>query len=95
MTSTPTVDTAEMTCFACPTQIQGMLSDGNHYYFRYRYGHAFLGIGPTHDDAVGANRRDLPYAVETLGDDLDGSLDFDEAQAAIERMIPTALESNA
>lgn len=51
------VETETETCNACPLQFEGTMVDGRQFYFRYRWGHAFLGIGRTlqeaiHDDGV-------------------------------------------
>lgn len=40
------------TSTACPTQYEGMVIDGDHFYFRYRFGHLQIGFGPDIDSAV-------------------------------------------
>lgn len=42
----------EVTCPSVPAQIQGQLTDGRHFYFRYRSGVAALGLGDTAEAAV-------------------------------------------
>lgn len=42
----------EQTCGACPEQYEGVLHDGRHFYFRYRYGVASLGVGRDNGSAI-------------------------------------------
>lgn len=68
---------AVWTCGACPVQIEGELTDGRRFYFRYRHAYATLAAGehpqgiveqsPRSDCAVIS--RDFPDR-----DPLDGSL---------------------
>lgn len=68
--------TAEVTCWACPLQIEGMV-EGKHLYFRDRHGCYDLGIGPTPDDAV---RRAMDF-IDSTGWRTGGSGDLTEAEA--------------
>lgn len=63
------VATDERTCAACPTQWEGQLHDGRHFYFRYRHGNATLAIGDTRTDVAGRADTNILY-----GDILDGTL---------------------
>lgn len=40
------------TCWACPTQYEGTLSDGNSFYFHYRYGCWSFSIAATSGEAI-------------------------------------------
>ena len=62
-----------MTCSACPSQWNGVLSDGRHLYCRYRWGGLSIGVGETHDDAV----RDDSFYLD-VGDGFDGTMSTDE-----------------
>jgi hypothetical protein len=88
------VKSAEQTCSACPTQWQGMLRDGRAFYFRYRWGTAWFGVGHSLTAAVEAtlHRR---YTGEPMGgvelvlnedDPWDGDLDDDQYQEALVKM---------
>jgi hypothetical protein len=41
-----------ITCYACPVQVEGPLADGQHLYFRERWGEWHIGLGATQDEAV-------------------------------------------
>jgi hypothetical protein len=73
-----------LTCEACPTQYEGRLPDGRIYYFRYRSGHAWLGLGETIDDAV---EDSFAGPVLVLGDRLSGSMEEDEFEAAAAELM--------
>lgn len=61
MPELPTGVTAEMTCPACPVQIEGT-ADGKHFYFRARGEWWRIGFGDTSQDAVMADAfREGPY----------------------------------
>lgn len=40
------------TCFACPSEWQGVLADGMKVFVRYRSGDLSIGYGPTPDEAI-------------------------------------------
>lgn len=40
------------TCYACPSQWEGVLNNGQSIYIRYRYGTLWVGIGEDIDEAV-------------------------------------------
>lgn len=46
------VTESRCTSGACPTQYEGMLSDGNRFYFRYRFGHWSFTITASSDEAA-------------------------------------------
>jgi hypothetical protein len=73
------VDSLDVTCLSCPTQIEGRLPDGRYVYFRYRWGHASITVD-----------GDEVYS-QTHGDGLDGSMDEAEARVIIVSAL-TALE---
>lgn len=66
------------TCSACPTQWEGTLKDGRSFYFRYRWGKAYLGVADTIDNAVWVGDKGGVKAFSYLGHALDGVLDDDE-----------------
>lgn len=83
----------QMTCYACPTQAEGILEDGRQFYFRYRWGVASLSTshrtGHTAPDGI-----DGGYAEEAIGDPLDGFLTEAEALELIEDLADrTELEA--
>lgn len=51
----PLPPTAEVTSFACPFQVEGIMPDGQAFYFRSRHGSATFDVGATLDDAVMGN----------------------------------------
>lgn len=67
------VATDTQTCYACPTQWEGRLHDGRHFYFRYRHGWASLAVGYDIDDVKGRSHVGMEY-----GDHLAGVLDDSE-----------------
>jgi len=75
------------TCGACPVQIEGELTDGRQFYFRYRHAHASLAVGDYPQGVVSARSgvavvgRDFPNR-----DPLDGSLTISEAQELLASM---------
>lgn len=64
----------EKTCVACPTQWEGTLNDGRKFYFRYRWGRAYLGVASEFWDAVRGD-NDAVTAHKGIGDGYDGHLD--------------------
>lgn len=82
------LSTCTQTCMACPTQYEGTLHDGRHWYYRYRHGVAFLGVARTLDQAV-----DDPLGeVEFIGGPLDGSLTEAEFRASFMRLALVRLD---
>lgn len=87
----PAVATATLTCGACPVQYEGQLLDGRHFYFRYRWGRATLGIGATPDAAA----EDPDEVGLTVGDNLRGVFDSDEERDAVfARLLATHLRAD-
>lgn len=84
MNSHPLVREFRQTCFGCPEQYEGRLTDGRWFYFRYRNGWASLAIDNSYDAAMG--RQDVGTEV---GDGLQGIFDSpqqrDEVFAALLR----------
>lgn len=69
----------KQTCQACPTQWEGTLKDGRKFYFRYRWGNAYLGVSSPEHSPIWA--KETPGGVEAVvvrGDGLDGYLTDDE-----------------
>ena len=48
----PAVAECRQTCEVAPEQYEGRLTDGRHFYFRFRFGRAQLGLGATVEAAV-------------------------------------------
>lgn len=46
------VISCQRTCIACPSQWEGVCSDGRHIYIRFRWGTLTFGLGDTIDLAV-------------------------------------------
>lgn len=63
----PLVASSTRTCYACPEQYEGKLTDGRWFYFRYRNSWAGLAVGENYDDVMG--REDAGMAS---GDGLQG-----------------------
>ena len=59
----------EKTCFACPSQWEGQLENGEYIYIRYRYGSLSFGSGDTIEEAVVNSEF-----VKSIGGELDGTL---------------------
>ena len=71
------------TCDACPAQWQGLLSDANTFYVRYRFGNLTCHIPyPTTYEQYQA-----PVYQKTIGDDLDGSMTTFEMQAHLSSIL--------
>jgi hypothetical protein len=80
----PQVVHATLETDACPVQVTGQLTDGRHFYFRYRSGLARLGLGTTPQRAVIDS-----YFADTIrhGDHLDGSLRREEVMALFDELL--------
>jgi hypothetical protein len=76
----PRVAEATQTCFGCPDQYEGRLHDGREFYFRYRHGSVYLGVG---NKVVGARRGTLGESRRSLGDSLQGVFDSPEQRDAM------------
>lgn len=72
-----------LTCAACPTQYDVLLTDGRQLYFRYRFAHWQLHLDGPAGPSVGA-RLDRDY--------YDGWLDDDEVRAILTNAIPDLLQ---
>lgn len=70
------------TCWGAPTQWEGTLKDGRSFYFRYRWGRAYLGVASAVDNAIWAEENGGVSAMDSLGDSLDGHLTDDEYREA-------------
>lgn len=76
-----TVDRDQVTCEACPYQVEGTLKDGSFFYFRYRWGYASLAVGSDVDTVLG--HSDIG---EQIGDGLDGYMAGAEYRASFMRL---------
>ena len=63
----------EKTCFACPSQWEGQLENGEYVYIRYRWGSLSFGSGDTIDEAI-----DNSQYVKSIGDEMDGVLSTED-----------------
>lgn len=68
------IKTLEHTCEACPSQWEGLLEDGTHFYVRYRGGRFRVGFGDSLGDAI-----DNMTFSQSVGDSLDGYMTWEEA----------------
>lgn len=75
----PMIATQTQTCWICPEQYEGTLTDGRFFYYRMRRGTARLGVGSTIDEAV---ENCWDYS-EGHGDPLQGFFDPPEARDEI------------
>ena len=64
----------KMTCSACPSQWEGMTTNGLHFYARYRWGWLTWGLGDSADAAITGS---LTGGLQ-LGDPLDGTMPTSE-----------------
>jgi hypothetical protein len=71
-----------LTCAACPTQYDVMLTDGRQLYFRYRFAHWRLHLDGPAGPSVGAHLDRGHY---------DGWLDDDEVRDILAGAIPELL----
>lgn len=75
------------TCFACPSQWQGHLTDGRMFYVRYRHGNLTVGVSaePTNDvfDAVNGEM----VFCKSIGDSLDGFMGVGEVMDYLKGVI--------
>lgn len=74
------VATLEHTCEACPSQWEGTLDDGTHFYVRYRGARLRIGFGPSVDAAVDRACNSTPDFVKVRDDvhRLHGFMTWDE-----------------
>jgi hypothetical protein len=63
----PRVTQVRQTCLGYPEQYEGRLIDRRRFYFRYRHGAAFLGLGSTIDAAISGNPGE--WLTVSRGDD--------------------------
>lgn len=94
----PNVATATQTCYACPEQYEGTLTDGQHWYFRFRHGVASLSVGEERRQAdVGRDGQGIFGEDETLrktfGDLLGQHLGRERPQWQITVRVPADLPS--
>lgn len=72
------------TCKASPSQWEGLTDDRQFIYVRYRLGCLSIGNGKTMDEAV-KNANNL--FEKTLGNKLDGRLEYDKLREATAGII--------
>lgn len=75
-----------MTCAACPMQWEGKLKDGRDFYFRYRWGTAYLGVSGTGSPVLAEHTEDGVSASCAVGGPWDGVLDFNEYHETFVRL---------
>ena len=80
------VATDKQTCGACPTQWEGKLKDGRDFYFRYRWGVAYLGVSGTGSPVLAQRTPDGVSAALTFGDGYDGFMDDDTYRKTFVRL---------
>jgi hypothetical protein len=73
----------QITCGACPFQVEGTLEDGRHFYFRYRSSQVRIGLGVTREDAIKAAMYSPAFAdrSDVEGHNLGGVMDDTEFAA--------------
>jgi hypothetical protein len=71
----PLIAESDHTCWGCPDQYEGTLTDGRWFYLRYRWGVAQLGVGVDLDDAV---RDSCGGSSRRISDGLAGIFESDE-----------------
>ena len=76
----PLVKSFTQTCEACPEQYEGIMTDGQHFYFRYRHGIARLGIG---DSPITAYQDSTVQGIVSLRKRVDGMFDDDAQRDAV------------
>ncbi len=88
----PDVVSQVQTCMACPDQWEGRLYDGNYFYFRYRGGHAGLGVSVISvDEAASVNNE--TYTTLRVGAPLQGCFDsHEERQQVFGELLQTLRE---
>ena len=76
------------TCGACPVQIEGELTDGRKFYFRYRHAFASLAVGEYPQGVVEQSPGGPDVVTRRFSDrdPLDGSLEIAEAQELLASM---------
>lgn len=84
----PAIATQELTCPSVPVQIQGHLTDGQWFYFRYRSGVVNLGFG---DDQESAVKDTWTREGITYGGQWDGSLTVDEINTLFDQLYLTII----
>lgn len=52
----------------CPAQYEGRLIDGRWFYFRYRWGWAYVGVGATLDEAIDCDSHERTYGLAYDGE---------------------------
>lgn len=82
-----------MTCNACPSQWEGKTECGHMVYIRYRWGWLSVRISPIKTNNVEDAVVGIEIYGEQIGNDLDGSLGYEEMRDAVhkntELIMPT------
>lgn len=91
MMTDPRIAQQVQTCYACPEQYEGLLTTGEHFYFRFRHGCASLYIawgevpyGPSTADG---------YESMSVGDSLAGIFDSDEQRNSTFKALLDSLDA--
>ena len=85
----PAIASYEITCGACPFQVEGQLSDGREFYFRYRSSLLRIGVGETHQGAVHDAMQGPVFAdrSDVEGDYLGGVMSDAEFKAYMDEYL--------
>jgi hypothetical protein len=83
----PKVISMERTCYACPSQWDGITDDNRKVYIRYRHGQLSVSIGEPGDEAddAGVNGECI-YAGDN-GEAFHGFLTYDELREALKDVL--------
>ena len=75
----------EHSCYACPSQWEGILVDGRMFYIRYRCGFLSFKVSSTPTDDVYAAVVGENIYGEQIGEDLDGVISLRGVKEALEK----------
>ncbi len=88
----PMINVQDMVTSACPEQWKGLLTDGQWFYFRMRFGRASLALGVFYEQTMG--RMDHEVDVCNEFDPMRGYFESDqERDETFARLLDRALSS--
>jgi len=79
------IEDIEHTCWACPSQWEGTLTDGRMFYIRYRWGHLtfYVSENPTINLYDALNTE--PLVSKQCGEEFDGVMGLDEVMVEFKK----------
>ena len=78
------IKTLTRTCYACPSQWEGVTDDNRQVYIRYRHGSLSVSVGESGDEDEMAGVRGTCIFARPIGDAFDGMLEYADLKKILE-----------